>query len=80
MFKNNLKKSLAFTAVAATLGLGSTSAMAIAFPDFTVDEGSVPGSVANTFTADKITGNYVEVITFNFLTATTGSFDVALRW
>lgn len=64
---------------AAVLGIGmssmSTGAMAVVFKDFTVDEGSVPGAVANTFSADKITGNYSEVITFG-----AGTFDVSLKW
>ena len=44
-----------------------------------MNEASVAGALANTFTADKITGNYVEVITFNGAPAS-GSFDVSLRW
>lgn len=61
------------TAVAAAslLAVGSASAQA-SFPDFTVGPfyTGMP-----TFTADKITGNYVEVITFG-----AGTFDITLRW
>lgn len=69
-------KSLVLAAgTTAALSLASTSTMAAVFPDFQVQEGSVSGSVANLFTADKITGNYVEVITFG-----AGTFDVSLKW
>lgn len=63
-------------AVAASLGFASSSVMAQAFPDFVVNESSIDGALARTFTADKITGNYVEVITFN----ANNTFDVSLRF
>lgn len=44
------------------------------YPDFKVDP-TATGSLAGTFTADKITGNYVEVITFG-----AGTFDISLLW
>lgn len=69
-------KALVGVAVAAALGFASSNAMAVAFNDFQVAEGSVPGTVANTFTADKITGNYVETITFGG----GNHFDVSLKW
>jgi len=75
MKANTMTKSLIAAAFATAVGFASTSAMAVSYPDFTVQEGSVPGSVANTFTADKITGNYVEVITFG-----AGTFTVSLKW
>lgn len=84
MFKTPFSKSLALTAVAATLGLASASALAgPILPDFTVDPSAyafnfTPPSTITTkspFTADKITGNYVEVITFG-----AGTFDVSLQW
>ncbi|MBU2572232.1 MAG: flocculation-associated PEP-CTERM protein PepA [Gammaproteobacteria bacterium] len=59
-----------------TAAMAITSTNALAFPDFQVDEGSVPGSSANVFTADKITGNYVEVATFDV----GGTFDVSIKW
>lgn len=50
----------------AGLGLVLMPAPASAdFLDFTVVEGTVPGAVANTFTADKINGGYTEKITFD---------------
>jgi hypothetical protein len=76
--KTILKKSLAMLAVSAALGIASTGASA-AFPDFQITEGnplSTPGSVLQSFTADKFIGNYVERITFNG----DGTFDVSLRW
>lgn len=76
----NLTKTVVATSVAAALGFAVANAQAATFPDFQVTEGSVPGAVTNTFTADKITGNYVEVITFTPTSATTGTFDVSLRW
>ncbi|MDP3528918.1 flocculation-associated PEP-CTERM protein PepA [Methylicorpusculum sp.] len=70
-------KNLAALSLTAAMGMASTSAMALAFPDFQVDEGSVPGgTVANVFTADKITGNYVEIATFD----PAGTFDVSIQW
>jgi hypothetical protein len=78
-----INKTLAAAAVAAVLGLASSGAMAqsavTAFPDFTVNEGSIAGATARTFDADKITGNYVEVITFTG-EAASGSFNVSLKW
>lgn len=71
-FKHNL------FAVAATLALTAGSASAATFPDFTVDPDMIAGGT--TFTADKLVGGYVEVITFTATTATTGTFTYALRW
>ncbi|NOU15165.1 MAG: flocculation-associated PEP-CTERM protein PepA [Methylococcaceae bacterium] len=68
------KKLLAF-AIAAGLSAFSTTSSAIVFPDFQVQEGVVPGSAGNLFTGDKITGNYVEVVTFG-----AGTFDVSIKW
>lgn len=71
-------KTLLATALTAIIGTtAATNAMAVAFPDFTVQEGVVAGSVNNSFTADKITGNYVEVITFD---VANGTYDVSLKW
>jgi hypothetical protein len=73
------KKSARFllaAGVTGALSLAATSSMAAVFPDFTVDESSVSGTAPNTFIADKITGNYVEVITFTGA----GTFDVSLQW
>jgi hypothetical protein len=59
-------------AVAALAVYGS--AFAVAFPDFKVDpDMASPGT---NFTADKITGNYAEVITFG----PGNTFQVSLKW
>jgi hypothetical protein len=78
--KKMITKTLLASAVATVCAFSANIASAQAFPDFRVSESSVAGAAANTFTADKITGNYVEVITFNPATTTAGSFDVSLRW
>ena len=74
-------KTLVAAALAGALGLAASSAMAqtAVFPDFTINEASVAGALARTFNADKITGNYVEVITFTGAPAS-GAFNVSLRW
>jgi hypothetical protein len=77
--QNVFRKTLLACASTAVLGFASSSAIAQSFPDFTVNESAIPGAVANTFTADKVTGNYVEVISFNG-TAASGTFDAALKW
>jgi hypothetical protein len=71
-----LTKSLLATAIVGT-GLASTAAMAAAFPDFTVDPTAYDrfNVGITSFTADKITGNYVEVITFG-----AGTFSVSILW
>ncbi len=74
--KTVLNKTLLAAALTASLGIVSTNAMAAAFPDFTVNEGSVIGTVPNVFVADKITGNYVEVATFD----SSGNFAVSIKW
>jgi len=70
-----LQKTLLSCAITGALGLASTGAMAQSFPDFNVSEATVPGASANSFTADKITGNYVEVISFQG-----NAFNVSLLW
>jgi hypothetical protein len=76
-----INKTLVAAAVAGALALASSGAMAqtAVFPDFRVNEASVTGALPNAITADKITGNYVEVITFTGAPAS-GSFNVSLRW
>lgn len=76
--KTVFNKTLLAAALATSLGVASTSAMAVVFPDFTVDEGSVAGAAPNIFVADKITGNYVEVFTVDAFGA--GTFAVSLKW
>ncbi|MBK4735798.1 flocculation-associated PEP-CTERM protein PepA [Noviherbaspirillum pedocola] len=60
-------------AIAGALAAGNAAAQT--FPDFVVNEGSVTGANPATFTADKITGNYNEVISFSGNT-----FQAALIW
>lgn len=76
-----INKNLVAAALASALGLASSGAMAqtAVFPDFRVNEASIAGALPNTFTGDKITGNYVEIITFTGAPAS-GSFNVSLRW
>lgn len=76
--KFNMK--LVQASLVAAMATASAGSMAAVFNDFQVSEGSVPGSVVNTFTADKITGNYVEIVTFTPLTATSGTFDTSIKW
>jgi hypothetical protein len=81
--KNTFKTTLLAAACSAALACFSGTASAQVFPDFQVTEGnalSTPGAAANVFIADKITGNYVEVITFTPTGPGTGTFDVSLRW
>lgn len=79
---NNLfRKTFLASAVTIALAAASSSAMAqtAMFPSFTVDESSIAGTLPNKFNADKITGNYVEVITFAGAPAS-GTFNASLRW
>jgi hypothetical protein len=73
------RNSLIATAITAALAFGSSSAMAVTFNDFQVDP-TYDGNDSDWFTADKITGNYVESIIFTPLDATSGTFEVRLRW
>ena len=75
-----IHKAAIAVALAGTLGLVAGTASATVFNDFQVSEGSVPSALTNTFTADKITGNYTEVISFTPTSATTGTFTVSLKW
>jgi hypothetical protein len=62
-------------ALACGLAAAAGNAAAQSFPDFVVDEGAVSGANPATFTADKVTGNYNEVISFSGNT-----FQAALVW
>jgi len=85
MFKTTFSKSLAAAAVATTLSLASAQALsAPILEDFIVDEGSVPGTPSNIFTADKINGGYSEKLTilgplpagpFTFTTSAYATFN-----
>lgn len=74
-----VRHTLTALASAAVLTLGAGTVSAAAFPDFVVDWDMNAGT-PNSFTADKIVGGYVEVITFTPTGATTGTFDFALRY
>jgi hypothetical protein len=75
---NFLKKWTAKAAVTAALGFASASASAVPYVDFTVDPSSHGGPAA--FVADKITGNYVQVITFTPTSVAGGTFASSLKW
>lgn len=64
----------ALAAISAASLVAAGTASAAVFSDFTVDPSAY--SVGSSFVADKITGNYSEVITFN----AGGTFDVSLIW
>ena len=72
----HMKTFFAKTAVACAVAAASLFATSVqaaeTFPDFTVNP---TGNFAD-FTADKITGNYVEIATFN----PNGTFNVSLMW
>ena len=73
--KKMVSKTLVAAAVTAALGVFSSGAMAqTAFPDFVVNE-TIAGGTFTGLTADKITGNYTEVITFSGNT-----FQASLVW
>lgn len=74
MMKTTIRKTLLACAVTAAVAFGANASAAELFPDFKVDA-SLGGTNA-TFTADKITGNYVEIIDFS----NTGTFQVSLYW
>lgn len=76
---NSLRKNLLARSLAGVFALATSGAIAQSFPDFTVSEAPVPGATGSTVSADKITGNYTEVVTFNG-SPSSGTFDVSLRW
>jgi len=76
---NAFRKNLLTRSLAGVFSLATCGAMAQSFPDFTVSETPVPGATASTVSADKITGNYTEVLTFNG-SPNSGTFNVSLRW
>ena len=74
--KTVMNKTLLAVALTSALGVASTSAMAVVFPYFTVNEASVPAAYPSTFVADKITGNYAEV----FSVTGPNTFATSLEW
>ncbi len=71
--KTLMKERLLAVALTSALGVASSNAMAVVFNDFQVDPSTY--SSQSTFTADKITGNYIEVASFG-----AGTFDVSIKW
>jgi hypothetical protein len=69
----SVSRGLATALLTTAIGLFATPASADLL-DFTVEEGTVPGSNDVSFTADKINGAYSEVITFDGL----GGFTATL--
>lgn len=71
---NTFRKTLLAFAVTAVCAFSANvaSAQTSVFPNFTVD----PVGTSANFTADKITGNYVEIANFN----TNGTFTANLYW
>ena len=68
------KLNLIQASLVAAMSVASAGASAVVFNDFTVDPDSVAGGT--TFVADKITGNYVEVVTFDGA----GNFATSIKW
>lgn len=77
---NTLNKTLLSVALTAVLGTVSNSAMAASvLNDFVVDPDLAPGGT--TFTADKITGGYVEQMDFLGASGgTSGTFNASILW
>jgi hypothetical protein len=71
-----IQNTVLATALAGAMAMASSGAMAQTFPDFTVNEGSVAGASAASVSADKITGNYTEVISFG----ANNTFNASLLW
>jgi len=71
----NFKLNLIQASMIAAMTVASAGASAaVVFNDFTVDPDSVAGGT--TFVADKITGGYVEVVTFDGA----GNFATSIKW
>ena len=65
----------------AAMATASAGSMAAVFPDFQVSESSVPGSWAlDSVYCRQNYRQYVEIVTFNPLTASTGTFDTSIKW
>ena len=70
---NCRKAILSVWAASAIFVVGSAQAVGL-YPEFKVDP-TATGSAVGLFEADKVTGNYAEVITFG-----AGTFDISLLW
>ena len=72
-----MNKTVLAVALAAGMGLGGTSAMALVLNPFTVNEGSVPGAGPNIITnAGGFSGAYTEIATFDGA----GNFSTSIKW
>ena len=71
-----MKMNKTLLAAALTVALGASSASALAYPAFAVQEGSVPGAGINLVVADRMTGGYSEVMSFG----PGNTFDASLVW
>lgn len=80
--KNRINKTLSAIAVTTVLGAASSSAMA--YPIFTVTESPtlIADAVQTSFQADRIYGNYLEIISFipTNDSGTAGTFNASLKW
>jgi hypothetical protein len=74
--KKAFGKTLFACLMTGALTMASAGASAAIFADFIVNEGSVNKAKEHLVSADKITGNYNEVITFN----RDNTFNVSLLW
>jgi hypothetical protein len=81
MKKTIIRKMLLACTVTAAFGASSSAMAAPDFPDFVINESAISGTLPNSspFSADKITGNYEEAITFSG-GPSGGTFNVALKW
>jgi hypothetical protein len=74
--KKTFCKAFMVCGLISAIGLTSSSAMAQASGSvFTVNESAVPGANPGTFSADKISGNYTEIISFSG-----NSFFLSMIW
>jgi hypothetical protein len=69
-------RTLLASALIGTLCSFNAGAMAQVLPDFVVNEGGIPGTQPNTFTADKLSSNYLQIITFNV----DGTYNASAKW
>ena len=78
--KKKLIKTMAASVLLAASAASFASPIPLALKDFTVTEGSVPGTTPHTITVDKITGNYSEIVTSAPTSLTTGTFVTKAVW
>lgn len=79
--KKKLIKTMAASVLLAASAAGFAAPAPIALNDFTVTEGSVPGSPTNTLVnVDKFNGGYTEVITVAPSSAIAGTFVTKAYW